>query len=196
MTRHLTGLLVALLIVGGCSSMDVKDFEDAQPRFVLEDYFAGQTAAWGIFEDRFGKVRRQFTVDITGTWDGKELTLDERFLFSDGEEDQRIWYIRKTGEHTYEGRADDIIGKAEGEAYGNALNWRYDMDLKVGDSTLRVHFNDWMFLQPGQVLINKASVTKFGFEIGRVTLMFVKGRSVEAASHETGDRLKALRVAM
>jgi hypothetical protein len=150
------------------------DFKEAKPLFTIETYFTGQTQAWGIFEDRFGNLRRQFTVDISGKWDGKELVLDERFQYSDGETDQRVWRITKTGEHSYEGRAADVIGIARGKAYGNALNWQYDMDLKVGGSTLRVHFDDWMFLQPGGVMLNRAKVSKFGIEIGEVTLAFSK----------------------
>lgn len=174
MLARLGGVLIALIIVSGCTKMKPIDFKGTEPKLTLEKYFLGSTRAWGIFEDRFGTVRRQFTVDITGTWDGTELVLDERFLYSDGETDQRIWRIRKIGEHGYEGRAADVIGVATGEAWGNALNWRYDMDLKVGDSTLRVHFNDWMFLQPSNVLLNRAKVTKFGIDIGEVTLSFMK----------------------
>ena len=48
------------------------------------------------------------------------------------------------------------------------------MDLKIGDGTLKVNFNDWMFLQPSGVLVNRARVTKFGIEIGQVTLFFKK----------------------
>jgi len=181
MTARLGSALITLMLLSGCTTMKPIDFKDAEPRLVLEEYFAGKTRAWGLFEDRFGKVRRQFIVDITGTWDGGELTLDERFQYNDGERDRRVWKIRKTGEHSYEGRAGDVIGIAAGEAYGNALNWRYDMDLKVGDGTLRVHFNDWMFLQTSGVLINRARVSKFGIEIGEVTLAFVKDGQSAAA---------------
>ena len=168
-----------LLLLMGCTSMKPAEFKNSEPRLILEEYFAGQTQAWGLFEDRFGTVRRQFTVDISGEWDGRELVLDEQFHYSDGEKDRRVWRIIRTGEHTHEGRADDVIGIADGAAYGNALNWRYDMDLKVGDGTLRVHFNDWMFLQPSGVLLNRAKVSKLGVEIGTVTLAFMKpGRSL------------------
>jgi hypothetical protein len=160
--------------------MKPTDFKESTPALVIEDYFAGETRAWGLFEDRFGTLRRQFTVDITGTWDGDQLVLDERFRYSDGETDRRVWTITKTGPHTYEGRADDVVGAASGEAYGNALNWRYDMDLKVGDGNMRVHFNDWMFLQPSGVLLNRARVSKFGFEVGEVTLAFMKPETAEA----------------
>lgn len=180
MTGRLSAALVGLFVLNGCASMKPIDFQDSTPALVIEEYFAGDTRAWGIFEDRFGRLRRQFTVDISGTWDGNELVLDERFLYSDGETDRRVWKIRKTGPHTYEGRADDVVGAASGEAYGNALNWRYAMDLKVGDGTMRVRFNDWMFLQPSGVLLNRARVSKFGFKIGEVTLAFVKPGTAES----------------
>lgn len=178
MLARLGAPLMALLILTGCTSMKPIDFKDTTPRLIIEEYFVGKTQASGIFEDRFGRLRRQFTVDIDGTWDGRVLVLDERFHYSDGETDQRVWAITKIGDHAYEGRADDIIGTARGVAYGNALNWRYDMDLRVGDGTLRVHFNDWMYLQPSGVLLNRARVTKLGIEVGTITLAFTKSDSV------------------
>ena len=167
-------LLVILVGLTGCSGMKVSDFEDSEPRLLIEDYFNGRTQAWGIFEDRFGTLRRQFVVDIEGTWDGRELVLREDFVFSDGELDQRTWRITKVDDHRYEGRADDVVGVAEGESRGNALNWSYTIDLRLGDDTMRVRFDDWMFLQPDGVLMNRARVSKWGFEIGQVTLMFMK----------------------
>lgn len=167
-------VLLAVTTISGCTGMKPTDFKNANPTLRIETYFQGKTQAWGIFEDRFGTLRRQFTVDIDGSWDGKELVLDERFQYSDGETDRRVWTIRKTGAHSYEGNADDVIGVARGEAYGNALNWQYDMDLKVGGTGLRVHFNDWMFLQPSGVVLNRAKVSKLGIEIGTVTLAFMK----------------------
>ncbi len=191
MTLRLGAALMILTAIGGCTNMKPADFKDAAPRLIIEDYFAGKTRAWGIFEDRFGRLRRQFTVDIDGAWDGRELVLDERFEYADGERDRRVWKIRKTGDHTYEGQADDVIGAARGEAYGNALNWRYDMDLKVGDGTLRVHFNDWMFLQPSGVLLNKATVTKLGLRIGSVTLAFMKPSAEKSEANANFSELVA-----
>ena len=174
MMAKISTLIFALIVLSGCTSMKPSDFSKAEPLLRIEDYFVGQTRAWGIFEDRFGNLRRQFEVDIQGSWDGEALVLDERFRYRDGETDRRIWTIKKIDEHRYEGSADDVIGTATGESYGNALNWRYDFDLKVGESTLRVHFNDWMFLQSSGVLVNRARVSKFGIAIGEVTLFFQK----------------------
>ena len=188
MTVRLTIVALALIAVIGCTQMKPMDFKDTTPRLVLEDYFAGETQASGVFEDRFGTLRRQFTVDITGTWDGRELVLDERFYYNDGERDRRVWRIQKAGPNIYKGRAADVIGEAFGEAHGNALNWRYDMDLKIGDGTMRVHFNDWMFLQPSGILLNRARVSKLGVEIGTVTLAFMKKTANAALSSHSFSR--------
>lgn len=187
--RCLAVLIIAGISGTGCSEMNIQDFAGRQPQFMLEEYFEGRTRAWGLFEDRFGTVRREFVVDIVGTRDGDTLTLDESFVYADGEIGKRIWRISRVSEHTYEGRADDVIGVATGTTYGNALNWRYDLDLKVGDRTWRVHFDDWMFRQSDDIVINRARMSKFGIELGTVTLVFQKQASGEdsAASDQSSS---------
>jgi len=37
-----------------------------------------------------------------------------------------------------------------------------------------VQFDDWMYLISERVLINRASMSKFGIELGEVTLSFYK----------------------
>ncbi len=165
-------VIAILFLLGGCASMKPADFAKGEPRLTLEEYFTGHTKAWGLFEDRFGKVKRQFTVDIDGTWSGEVLTLNEHFLYNDGETEQRVWTIKKIGPDRYEGTAADVVGIAQGQSAGNALNWNYTLNLKVGDGTMRVDFDDWMFLQPGGVMINRAHVSKWGIEVGSVTLFF------------------------
>lgn len=174
MARTLAYLLLLLPFLGGCQTMRIEDFEGTTPTLRLESYFAGHTKAWGIFEDRFGNLRRQFKVDIDGTWDGKTLTMVEDFVYDDGETDRRVWHIEKLDDRHYRGRADDVIGTAEGVVAGQALTWSYEVDLKMKGSDLRVRFTDWLFLQDDEVMINRASVTKFGIEIGTVTLFFRK----------------------
>ncbi|MDJ0934107.1 MAG: DUF3833 domain-containing protein [Kiloniellales bacterium] len=180
MTRNLLISLALALSLTGCGSMKPEDFAGREPRLLLEEYFAGKTKALGIFVDRFGNLRRQFAVDIDGTWDGDTLTLVEDFLYDDGEIEQRVWRIRKTGAHSYEGRAGDVIGPAAGKAYGNVLNWQYRLALKVGDSTWKVDFDDWMFLQDDNVIINRAEISKFGFKLGDVTIVFTKPAASQA----------------
>jgi hypothetical protein len=155
-----------------CSSMKIDDFKGTTPDFVLEEYFAGKTQAWGIFEDRFGSLRRQFVVDITGTWDGQILTLDEHFVYSDGEIGRRVWTIKKLADGLYDGTAADVIGSAVIKTSGQAANFNYLIDLKVGDGTLRVRFDDWLWRQDADTVINRARVTKWGFDVGEASIFF------------------------
>ncbi len=169
-----------LLVLSGCAGNKITDFNAGRPPLVLADYFAGQSTATGVFEDRFGKVRRQFVVKLTGTVVGDTLTLDERFVYDDGETQTRIWKLTRTSPTTYEGRADDIIGVAKGTLAGNALNFQYQVKLKVGKAKdgspkfWKVRFNDWMYLQPNGVLMNRAYVSRFGLQIGSVTIAFTR----------------------
>ena len=63
---RLTGVLSLILILIGCTEMKPSDFSGSTPQLVIEEYFAGETVASGMFEDRFGQVRRQFNVEING----------------------------------------------------------------------------------------------------------------------------------
>ena len=152
-------LILTFLFLTSCSSdMNINDFSNNKPKFKLEEYFNGKTEAWGMFHDRFGNLKRSFKVDIVGILDSDTLTLDEKFVYDDGEKDTRIWTIKILGDDKYSGEASDVVGKAKGVASGNALNWRYKLNLKVKDSTIVVDFDDWMFLQDKGVLINRAEV--------------------------------------
>jgi hypothetical protein len=173
---------LGLFLASGCTSMSVDEFKDSGPKFVLEDYFKGETQAWGLFEDRTGKVRRQFVVDISGRWDGTTLILDEDFRYSDGGTENRLWTITKTGPNDYVGETTEAVGAAIGKTAGNAFRWEYNFNLKVGDSAWKVHFDDWMFLQPNGVLLNKATVSRWGIKIGTVFLSFTKPASNEQAT--------------
>ena len=168
-------LIVTFLFLTSCSTdMNITDFSNNKPQFKLEEYFNGKTEAWGMFHDRFGNLKRTFKVDITGTIESNTLTLDEKFLYDDGEQDSRVWTIKILGNNQYSGTASDVVGEATGIAEGNALNWKYKLNLKVGDSTILVDFDDWMFLQDRNILMNRAEVKKWGLNIGVVSITFLK----------------------
>lgn len=170
----LRSVVIGLAFLLSACGQKIMDFDGRAPDYDLAAYFDGQTIGYGLFEDRFGKLRREFKVLIKGYEEDGELILEEDFLYNDGETQRRVWRIRTEGPHRYRGRAGDIIGTATGERYGNALRWKYKVDLKVGDGTWKVGFNDWMYLQQDGVLINKATVTRYGLRIGEVTIAFVK----------------------
>ena len=168
-------ILTAILVSAGCSTVNVGQYSENKPRLDLFQYFKGETKGWGIVQERSGRLTRQFTVDIDGSVDADgNLVLEEHFDWSDGEKSVRTWTIEKLDDHTYAGTAGDVLGTAEGKAYGNVLNWHYRLLLEVEGSTWKIDFDDWMFLQPDNVLINRAAMSKFGFHVGDVTIVFKK----------------------
>jgi hypothetical protein len=161
----------------------MKEFQNNTPKLDLFKFFEGKTIAYGIFEDRFGNLKRQFRVNIDGKINNQTLILDEDFLYDDGEQTKRIWKIEKkidnTQKVTYEGKAGDIEGKASGSISGNTLNWSYDIYLNIKGSEIKVHFNDWIYKQSEDLAINRAYVSKFGISIGSVTLVFLRGNTAK-----------------
>ncbi|MFM7506061.1 MAG: DUF3833 family protein, partial [Rubrivivax sp.] len=99
---------------------------------------------------------------------------DERFTYSDGKTERRVWRLTDLGNGRWEGRADDVVGVAVGVSSGNALNWRYTLALPVDGKVYEVQFDDWMYLVDDKVMLNKATMSKFGISLGEVTLSFTK----------------------
>ncbi len=178
MKRRLLLLASAVAVpvaLTGCATPTPTDYAAERPLFELERYFDGRITAHGIFTDRSGKVARRFTVLMNCSWSGDTGTLDEDFTYSDGKKERRVWTVKKLGNGRYAGTAADVVGTAEGIASGNALQWRYTLKLPVDGSVYEVQFDDWMFLMDDRVLLNKATMSKFGIRLGEVTLAFHKG---------------------
>jgi hypothetical protein len=108
------------------------------------------------------------------SWSGDEGVLDEAFSYADGSKSRRVWHLTRGSNGHYTGRADDVIGEAAGQQSGNAFRWAYTLKLPVDDKVFEVQFDDWMYLMDGKVLLNKATMSKFGWRLGEVTLSFTK----------------------
>ena len=170
-------LIVGFLFITSCSgkqSMKPEDFKDKQPRLIIEDYMSGNIKAWGILQNRSGKVTRQFSADLNGKWDGEQLILDEKFNWTDGEVQTRQWKIKKIDNHNYEGTAGDVVGVAKGYSYGPAFKFEYVLLVPVKGREIKITFDDWIFMQDEKVAINRAKMTKFGIKVAELTVMFVK----------------------
>ena len=91
-------LIISFFLITSCSNnkaMKPEDFKNKEPRLIIEEYLTGNVKAWGVLQNRSGKVTRQFSADLDGTWDGKQLILKEKFNWDDGEVQNREWTINK-----------------------------------------------------------------------------------------------------
>ena len=170
----LSAAAAGAVAVSGCAGPSVNDYAQAQPVLDLKRYFNGVVDAWGVFTDRSGRVVKRFTVVMNCSWNGEQGVLDEDFVYSYGTKQKRIWRLQHLGEGNYSGTADDVIGTAKGASRGNAFRWGYTLALPVDGRVWEVQFDDWMYLMDERVMINKASMTKFGVFLGEVTLSFTK----------------------
>ncbi len=169
-----SGAAAAALALTGCAGPQVTDYSADKPVLDLRQYFNGTLDAYGVFTDRIGKVVKRFTVVMRCSWNGEEGVLDEDFVYSDGTTQKRIWRLKHLGNGCYEGRADDVVGVAQGQTSGNAFRWGYTLALPVDGRVWEVQFDDWMYLMDERVMLNKATMSKFGIHLGEVTLSFVK----------------------
>lgn len=169
-----TLMLMLCLLLVSCTAVEVEHYRNEQPRLDLREYFVGRVDAWGMFQKRSGEVIKRFHVEIIGSLDEDKLILDERFRYSDGTTQRRVWTLTEESPGLWRGTAADVIGEARGEVAGNALRWRYVLSLPVDGSVYQVDFDDWMYLIDENTLANRSFMSKFGVELGQVTLFFRK----------------------
>ena len=178
--RHLltsaAGTVVVVLSAGlaGCGSQQITSYANEKPVLDLRSYFNGTLDAHGVFTDRSGTVVKRFTVLMQCSWQGNDGILDEAFTYSDGTRERRIWRLTRLADGSYTGRADDVVGIANGQQSGNTFHWSYTMALAVDGTPYEVQFDDWMYLVDNKVMLNKARMSKFGIYLGEVTLSFSK----------------------
>ncbi|MEM1102996.1 MAG: DUF3833 family protein [Pseudomonadota bacterium] len=147
-------------------------------KFILEDYFDGDIAAWGVFRARFGDKKRSFRMDIEGARDGSILTLDERVLYDDGERGDRFWTFTRKSDTLYEGVTEDVPGVSRGVVLGDEIRWSYDFRLKVGERGVPFEFDDRMYLMDNETVLNRVVIKKFGVRVGDITASFHRDAAV------------------
>nr|WP_086938781.1 DUF3833 domain-containing protein [Thaumasiovibrio occultus] len=171
--RNLLILFLTLFGLLGCSA-SVEDHRGTAPAIDIFEYFAGEVTAWGMLQDYRGKQTRRFEAQIIGTVSGNTLTLDEVFVFDDGERQTRVWTIIRNADGSYSGTAGDVIGSATGKVAGNVLHWQYQLEVALDDSTIVLTMDDWLYRQDERHMFNRTSMRKLGVEVGELTLFFQK----------------------
>jgi len=172
-------LLVGIipLLSAGCASMKPSDFAANEPKFDPVAYFTGHTTSSGVLETRGGQPKERVTTETFGRREGNLLLLEQDLRFGARPKQHRSWRIRKLDEHRYEATANDMVGIARGEAYGNVFHWSFTLALSPGNPLANVRMSQWMYLQPdGRTMVNHTTIQKFGFVAAQVTEQFRRVR--------------------
>lgn len=142
--------------------------------FDLLSWLEGRTLADGVFEDRGGRVRRRFMVELNGTAEANTLRLHERFVFDNGERQERTWVLTRGADRSFTGRAEDSVSEArgrfdEGVAYLSSELW-----LKIGKRSLAMHFDDAFYEAGPGLVLNRSTMSKWGIRLGQILIQFRK----------------------
>jgi Protein of unknown function (DUF3833) len=157
-------------------SYDHRVAEGGHPRNAvgldITQFLAGRSQAYGVFQDRFGRVRRSFEVTVAGKWDGPVFVLDEAFVYDDGERETRQWRVTKGADGRFTATCADCIGTAQGRAEADGWRMRYGFRLRLKKRALAVQFDDRMIRVGQHLAINRARVSKWGITLGEVMIVF------------------------
>jgi Protein of unknown function (DUF3833) len=158
--------------------------------FDMTRFFEGQTRAYGLFENRKGEVRRRFTADITGKWDGAIFNLDEAFRYDDGRSEHRIWRIEKHDAHHFTARCDDVVGQAHGTASPDRSHMTYTFRLLLASGRrVALDVDDYMFPVHDDLLLNKATLRKWGIRVGQIFVTYERVGRATMAHPERSERI-------
>ncbi|SBS29912.1 hypothetical protein MAQ5080_01538 [Marinomonas aquimarina] len=178
---RILALLLSLVWLSGCSSPRIEAYADNQPEFKVQEFFQGDLVAHGVLKDRSGEVTRSFYADLNGSWENGVGTLDEWFVFDDGERQQRTWTLTPNGDGSYTATAGDVVGAGQLETAGNALFMQYVLRVPYDGDTIDLKVDDRMYLVTPDHLINESVLTKFGFEVASITL------SIRQKAHQASE---------
>jgi hypothetical protein len=157
----------------GCTTMKISEFQRGQPEFQPTVFFTGKTSSLGVMETRGGAPKKLVRTKTRGQWEGKTLRLEQDLVMGSSKPQRRSWRIRKVDAHHYEATANDVVGVAHGEAYGNVFHWSFTLALSPGNPLANVTMSQWMYLQPdGKTMVNHSTIQKFGIVVAQVTEQF------------------------
>lgn len=145
---------------------------DTAQLFELTTFLEGPTRAWGIFEDRFGRVRRRLTVDMFGRWVDGVFVLDERFEYDGDAVERRTWRVVPLGGGRFRATCPDCVGEAIGECSASAIHMSYRFLLKLERREITVAFDDRIYRMGDTIAVNRATMSKWGFKLGELSLFF------------------------
>lgn len=167
-------IIGAIFMLFGCGTTDPKVYAGKTPELKLQEFLNGKIEGYGFFQGRGGEVDLRYYVQMTGSWNGKNGTLSEKFFVDDGTTNAREWKITMKDDKSFTATAADVKGEAIGTINGYAMNMKYTLIIDRDGSKVTVNMDDWIYLQPNGEALNRAKMTKLGIYLGDVIFHFRK----------------------
>ncbi|MEQ1647425.1 MAG: DUF3833 family protein [Hyphomicrobiaceae bacterium] len=161
---------------------------DHQTIFEFTEFFLGRTRAWGIFEDRFGRLRRRISVEMHGSWREQIFVLEELFAYDTGATEKRTWLVEPLGTGRFKATCPDCVGVALGRCDSDSIVMSYQFRLALSTRVIVVRFDDRIYRTGDGIAINRATMSKWGVKLGELSLFFHR---VAEQDQESGTVVQA-----
>ena len=163
-----------LATLTGCASQNLAGYASEKPVLDLTQYFNGTVDAHGIFQGRSGQIVRRFTVVMECSWKATRACWTKPSPIPTAPPQRRIWRLTKHADGHYTGTPTTWWAqpgaRRRAMPFAGATRWRCRWMAKV----YHVDFDDWMYLIDERVMLNRATMSKFGVRLGEITLSFTK----------------------
>ncbi|MDW4550568.1 DUF3833 domain-containing protein [Defluviimonas sp. D31] len=173
--KILTALLLVSLVAVIAKSLlfsfraqNPADYADTLPRFSLKEHLSGEILSEGVIYGPNGRVANSFVATMVGEWDGDTGTLTENFIYSNGKEQARKWFLKYDGGTTFTATADDIVGEAHGVVSGSTVMIKYRIVLPEDAGGYTLSATDWLYLTQDGVIMNKSEMRKLGIKVAEL----------------------------
>jgi hypothetical protein len=140
----------------------------------ITTFFAGRTRGVGILESPRGRLKKRFVCEIDGGWEGGEFVMREVFTHDDGTVDHRQWRIVPADQGRFTGRAEDVIGLAEGRTDRDEIRIAYTLRVPVKTWRLPIRFDDRLLRMDDAHVLNRSTMYLMGVRVGELTFWFEK----------------------
>jgi hypothetical protein len=165
---------LALLALSGCdNAKPVGAFAGTAPPFDPVTFWTGHTHSWGVVENRIGGPTETVATDCIGTPEGTDgVHMVQTLTEGDGTVTHRDWHMKRVSPNHFVATANDMDGQAAGESAGRVFHWRWFWARKPGSALQTVSMDQWMYLMPDGTMMNRTTISKFGFILAEVTEQF------------------------
>jgi hypothetical protein len=167
-------LLATLLILSGCDRpKPINSFAGTTPAFDPVAFWVGHTHSWGVVENRTGAPTETVATDCIGKPEGADgLHMMQTLTEGDGTITHRDWHLKRVSPAHFVATANDMDGQAAGDSAGRVFHWRWFWARKPGSALQTVAMDQWMYLMPDGTMMNRTTISKFGFVLAEVTEQF------------------------
>jgi len=144
------------------------DFEGQGPQFDIREELQGDILCEGVIYGPLGKISSRFCADMKVSWEGNVGRMTERFVYDNGDIQDRAWTLTVGNDGSVKANADDVVGTGIGQIAGPSFLMNYKLQLPKASGGHVLDAVDWMYLVENGSIINRSQFRKYGIKVAEI----------------------------